>query len=448
MPERSREACGGSIATGMDIRRDREILSLAVPALGALAADPLLSLVDTALVGHLGSAQLAALGLAVVAFNLAFVVFNFLAYGTTGPVARMLAQDRPVDAVCHVVQAVWVAIVLGLAMTAVALLFSRPLGGVLGAKEEVMGHFLAYFRIRMLALTPMLLVLVGHGLFRGLLDTRTPLLITVAVNLVNGVLSYVLIYPAGLGVRGAAIGTVAAQSVACGLFVWFGYRRLLPLAAGVGWRPQREPMRHLLALSRDLLIRTFSIHGVFVISAAVAARMGTAVMAGHQVAVELWMFLVLVLDSIAIAGQALTGRYLGMGDRAGARAVGSRMIRWGVGFGAVLAVGFWLLRELLPRIFTSDPAVIAAVASVFPLVAAFQPVNGYVFVLDGILIGASDARYLAGAMFASAVAAAPLIALSLRLDWGIRGIWAALGVFMVVRAVLVGVRFARGRWME
>ncbi len=432
----------------MDIRRDREILSLAVPALGALAADPLLSLVDTALVGHLGSAQLAALGLSVVAFNLAFVVFNFLAYGTTGPVARMLAQGRPADAVRHVMQAVWVAVVLGLAMTALALLFSRPLGTVLGAKEEVMGHFLAYFRIRMLALTPMLLVLVGHGLFRGLLDTRTPLLITVAVNLVNGVLSYVLIYPVGLGVRGAAIGTVAAQSVACVLFVWLGYRRLLPLAAGVGWRPQREPMRRLLALSRDLLIRTFSIHGVFVLSAAVAARMGTAVMAGHQVAVELWMFLVLVLDSIAIAGQALTGRYLGMGDRAGARAVGVRMIRWGVGFGAVLAVSFWLLREVLPRIFTTDPVVIAAVVSVFPLVAAFQPVNGYVFVLDGILIGASDARFLAVAMFASALAAAPLIALSLRLDWGIRGIWAALGVFMVVRAVLVGVRFAQGRWTE
>ncbi|MHB1343201.1 MAG: MATE family efflux transporter [Thermoleophilia bacterium] len=438
---------GGSIATRMDFRRDREVLSLAVPALGALAADPLLSLVDTALVGHLGSAQLAALGLSVVAFNLAFVVFNFLAYGTTGPVARMLAQDRPADAVRHVVQAVWVAIVLGVAMTAVALLFGRPLGALLGAKDEVMDHFLAYFLIRMLALTPMLLVLVGHGLFRGLLDTRTPLLITVAVNLINGVLSYVLIYPVGLGVRGAAIGTVAAQSVACGLFVWLGYRRLLPLAAGVGWRPQRESMRHLLALSRDLLIRTFSIHGVFVLSAAVAARMGTAVLAGHQVAVELWMFLVLVLDSIAIAGQALTGRYLGMGDRAGARAVGARMIRWGVGFGAVLAVGFWLLSGLLPRIFTSDPAVIAAASSVFPFVVAFQPVNGYVFVLDGILIGASDARYLAGAMLASAAAAAPLTALSLRMDWGIRGIWAALGVFMIVRAVLVGVRFAQGRWM-
>lgn len=430
----------------MDFRRDREILGLAVPALGALAADPLLSLVDTALVGHLGAEPLAALGLSVVAFNVAFVVFNFLAYGTTGPVARMLAQDRPTDAVRHVVQALWVAVALGLAATLVGLLISRPVGSILGAKDEVLALFLAYFRVRIFALAPMLVVLVGHGLFRGLLDTRTPLLITVVVNVLNGVLSFALVYPAGMGVRGAAIGTLIAQSLACVLFLCLGHRRLRSLAPGIDRRPRREAMGRLLSLSRDLLVRTFSIHGVFVLSTAMAARMGTAVVAGHQVAVELWMFLALVLDSVAIAGQALTGRYLGMGDRSGARAMGVRMIRWGVGFGVLLALIFWLLRGLLPRIFTSDPAVLAAVGSVFPLVVAFQPLNGYVFVLDGILIGASDARFLARAMLVSALAAVPLTALSLRLEWGIRGIWAALGVFMLVRAAAVGARFTRGRW--
>lgn len=428
------------------LRRDREILGLAVPALGALAADPLMSLVDTALVGHLGAAPLAALGLSVVAFNLSFLAFNFLAYGTTGPVARMMAQDRPADAVRHVVQALWVAVTLGLAATLIALALSRPLGVVLGAEAEVLDHFLAYFRIRIFALVPMLVVMVGHGLFRGLLDTRTPLLITVFVNLLNGLLSYGLVYPGGLGVRGAAIGTLAAQGLACALFLRAGYRRLLPLAAGVGLRPRWDVMRPLLSLSRDLLARTASIHAVFVASTAVAARMGTAVVAGHQVAVELWMFLALVLDSIAIAGQALTGRYLGRGDVAEARAVGARMIAWGVGFGVLLAGGFWLLRGLLPRAFTSDPDVLLTVASVFPLVVAFQPVNGFAFVLDGILIGASDAGYLARAMVVSAAAALPLTVLSLRLEWGIRGIWAALSVFMLMRAVLVGMRFARGRW--
>lgn len=432
----------------MDLRRDREILHLAVPALGALAADPLLSMVDTAVVGHLGVAPLAALGMSVVAFNLAFVVFNFLAYGTTGPVARMVAEDRPADVVRYVVQALWVAVVLGVFATALGLLLSRPLGSALGARGDVVAPFLAYFRIRILALTPMLVALVGHGLFRGLLDIRTPLLITVSANLVNAMLSVVLVYPVGLGVSGAAIGTVLAQSLACILFLRQAYLRLAPSVSGVLWRPEAEAMRRLLSLSRDLLIRTFSLHAVFVLSVAMAARMGTAVVAGHQVAVELWMFLVMVLDSIAIAAQALTGRYLGLGDSAGAKAIGARMIRWGIGFGIFLGLTFWLMRGLLPRIFTSDPEVLGVVASVFAIVAAFQPLNGYVFVLDGILIGASDARYLARGMLLSAVCAVPLTFLSLRLGWGIRGIWAALGVFMVVRALTVGRRFARGRWAE
>jgi len=425
---------------------DREILRIAIPALGSLAADPLLSMVDTAMVGHLGAAPLAALGISVVAFNLAFVVFNFLAYGTTGPVARFVACGRSPEAVRHVAQALWVALVLGLLCTAGGLLLSRPLGSLLGARGEVLELFLAYFRIRILALTPLLVVLVGHGLFRGLLDTRTPLLITVAANLINAALGFVLIYPVGLGVRGAALGTLAAQSLAALVFARAGYARLAPLAGREAWRPQREAMRRLIGLSRDLLLRTFSLHAVFVLSTAAATRMGTAVIAGHQVAVELWMFLAMVLDSLAIAAQALTGRYLGAGDAAGARRVGRRMAVWGVLFGALLGLPYWLLRALLPRLFTSDAEVLATVAAIVPFIAAFQPLNGYVFVLDGILIGASDARYLARAMVASAFVAAPLILLSLRLGWGIRGIWTALSLFMVMRALTMGRRFAGGRW--
>ncbi|MCL4368502.1 MAG: MATE family efflux transporter, partial [Actinobacteria bacterium] len=246
----------------VDFSKDREILGIALPALGALAADPLLSMVDTAMVGHLGAAPLAALGVATVAFSLVFVVFNFLAYGTTGPFARLTAAGRTDDAVRHVVQALWVALSLGLVSTVAGLVLSRPVGYLLGARGEVLDLFLAYFRIRILALTPMLIVLVGHGLFRGLLDTRTPLAITASANVVNALLGFLLIYPVGLGVRGAAIGAVVAQSGACAVFAWQMRRHLHPLMPPGAWRPHREAMRTLLLLSRDLLIRTFSLNAV------------------------------------------------------------------------------------------------------------------------------------------------------------------------------------------
>ena len=425
---------------------DREILRLAVPALGSLAADPLLSIVDAALIGHLGVAPLAALALAVVIFNLAFTVFNFLAYGTTGPVARLVASGKTRHAASYAAQAFWVALGLGVVVTVAAELLARPLGRLAGGRGEVLDLFLVYFRIRILALTPLLVTMVGHGLFRGLQDTRTPLLITVGVNAVNATLAYVLIYPVGLGVAGAAIATLSAQSVGAAIFFWRGARRVRPWAGDGAWRPHWAPMRGLLQLSRSLLLRTASLYGVFFLSTSVAARMGTATVAAHQVAIELWMFLAMLLDSIAIAGQALTGRYLGMGDAARAEQVGRRMLVWGVGMGVVFGAAFWAGRALLPRIFTTDPAVLAGVAGIFVFVAAFQPLNGFVFVLDGILIGASDAAYLARSMVLSALCAVPMALLSLRYGWGLTGIWLGLSTLMVVRALTVGLRFYSGRW--
>ncbi len=430
----------------MQTSLDRRILGLAVPALGALAADPLLSMVDTALVGHLGAAPLAALGVAVVAFNLAFVVFNFLAYGTTGPVARYLAADQPEPAVRHTLNAVWLALLLGVAFTGLGLLASRPLGRALGAEGEVLSLFLVYYRIRILALTPLLVTLVGHGLFRGLQDTRTPLYITVFANLLNAGLGYLLIYPLNQGIRGAAIATVAAQGLAGLFFIYYGWRRLRRIGLPASIRPRWAEVRGLLRLSRDLLVRTASLHGTFVASTAVATRMGTNVIAGHQVAVELWMFLAMVMDSLAIAGQALIGRSLGMGRTTEARQIARRLAWWGVLFGVLLGGAYWLGRDALPRIFTSDAEVLATVASVFPFVVLFQPLNGYVFVLDGVLIGASDTRFLARGMILSAAAAVPVVLAALPLDWGVRGIWLGLGVLMLVRAVTNGVRFTRGAW--
>lgn len=429
-------------------RRDREILHLALPALGSLAADPLLSLVDTALVGHLGPAPLAALAVSVVVFNLAFTLFNFLAYGMTGPVARRLSSGRAHEIPGLAVQALWVAIALGGATTILAQVLAVPLGRLVGADHEVLALFLQYFRIRVLALVPVLITLAGHGLFRGLLDTRTPLVITVCVNAVNAGLSYALIYPVGMGVRGAAIATLSAQSAGALVFVWRASRRLSPLAQNLDWRPRRAPMRELLVLSRDLVIRTVSLYGVYFLSTTAATRMGTIQVAAHQVALDLWMFLAMVMDSLAIAGQALIGTYLGAGKLSEARTVGIRTVWWSVVAGAVFSLAYWLARDLLPRIFTTDPQVLATIATVFPFVILLQPLNGFVFGLDGILIGASDTAYLAKAMMVSALVGAGVVAAAVLQGWGLQGVWWGLGALMLARGLTVGLRFWSERWMR
>lgn len=430
----------------LDPRHDREIVRLALPALGALAADPLLSMVDTALVGHLGPAPLAALAVSVVVFNLAFTLFTFLAYGVTGPVARRMSSGRQHEVPTFAAQAVWVAVILGGAATLAGELLAEPLGRLVGAQDEVLSLFLAYFRIRVLALVPVLVTLAGHGLFRGLQDTRTPLFITVGVNSINAILAYTLIYPVGLGVRGAAIATLSAQSVGALLFAWRGTRRLRRFAGAFDWRPRREAMRELLRLSRDLVVRTVALYGVYFLSTTAATRIGTVQVAAHQVALDLWMFLAMVMDSLAIAGQALIGRFLGAGRQQEARVVGTRIVWWSVAAGALFSLVYWVARGLLPRIFTSDADVLHTIALVFPFVVVLQPLNGFVFGLDGVLIGASDTAYLARAMVVSAAVGAAVIATALIAGWSITGVWWGLAALMLARAVTNGVRFWRGGW--
>ncbi|NLE73751.1 MAG: MATE family efflux transporter [Actinobacteria bacterium] len=429
-------------------RRDREILRLALPALGSLAADPLLSMVDTALVGHLGPAPLAALAVSVVVFNLAFTLFNFLAYGTTAPVARRFSSGRGHEIPGFAVQTLWVTIILGGVATILAESLAVPLGKLVGADQEVLVLFLAYFRIRVLALVPMMITLAGHGLFRGLLDTRTPLLITVCVNVVNAGLAYVLIYPAGMGVRGAAIATLSAQTAGAMLFLWRAAKRLRPLTDTFDWRPHKGPMQELLVLSRDLAIRTLALYGVYFLSTTAATRMGTIQVAAHQIALDLWMFLAMIMDSLAIAGQALIGRYLGAGKSAEARVIGTRIAWWSVAAGVVFSLAYHLAQDLLPRIFTTDPEVLATIATVFPFVILLQPLNGFVFGLDGVLIGASDTKYLAQAMMLSALIGAGIVLAALFFGWGLQGVWWGLGALMLTRAITVGRRFWSGRWVH
>jgi putative MATE family efflux protein len=335
------------------------------------------------------------------------------------------------------------AIGLGVASSLVLLAAGPLIVTAMGATGAVTNPALVYLRIRALGAVPLLVGQVGHGAFRGLHDTRTPLLVTVAVNVVNGLVSWVLIYPVGLGVAGAATGTVVAEVLAAGAFLLLARR-----AFGSGsLRLERRAMSEIVRASRTLFLRTASLLAGLLVTTAIAARMGTVVVAAHQIARELWMMLAMVLDGFAIAGQAMVATALGAGDRAGALAQSRRLLAWGLIGGLAIGALYLPLESVMPGIFTTDPRVLTAVGAVWVIIAALQPVGGVVFVLDGILMGAGDFRFLFLSTAAAALLAlVPVGLLALAQGWGLRGVWAGMAAMMVVRLVTTLVRWHSGAW--
>ncbi len=303
---------------------------------------------------------------------------------------------------------------------------------------------LVYLRISLIGIPGQLVVLAGTGYLRGLQDTRTPLLVAVASALGNLVLELVLIYGLGFGIGASAVSTVLAQLGSAAVYVWWVRRAVHHHRVRLA--PHGPTLRRLAVVGGDLFVRTVALRGALVVSVAVATRLGTVALAAHQIAFQIWNLLALALDAIAIAGQALIGRFLGAQDVAAARRAGRRMIEWGLVAGVVFGLVTFALRQELPTIFTSDPAVVAVTAFVLVFVAAMQPVNGVVFVLDGLLIGAGDLRYLAVAMLIPSALFGVLALGVLRAGLGIGWLWTALIVFMVARLVGLAWRWVGGGW--
>ncbi|MDH3259770.1 MAG: MATE family efflux transporter [Acidimicrobiia bacterium] len=419
---------------------DRRILRLAIPALGALAADPLVSLVDTAFVGRLGATELGALGINAAVFSLAFILFNFLAYGTTPLVAAAWGKGDREEAGRVVTQAIGLAIVIGTIAAASLEVLWHPLLRAMQAGPDLLAPAGEYLRIRALAAPAVLLVTVGHGAYRGLQDTRTPLLVTVGLNLINLVGDPLLIFVAGWGLRGAAVATVFAQWSGA---LWFlvllnRKRRELGIPIRV---PRLSEFRPLATAGSELIVRTAGLLTVFTMATAVAARMGTATVAAHQVAAQVWLFLSLVLDSLAIAGQALVGNYLGTGQVDDARAASNRMLQWGFGFGTILGAIFWLLGPSLPKLFTNDTEIVALVGGVMPFVAVLQPIGALVFVWDGIFMGARKFRFLMLSTLAAALVAAVVLILVVTAGWGLTGVWWGITTLILGRLGLLAFRY-------
>lgn len=426
-------------------QHDREILRLAVPAFGALIAEPMFLLADTAIVGRLGTRPLGGLGVAGQALNTVVNLCVFLAYGTTAAVARQVGAGRTRDAVRQGVDGLWLALAIGATLIAAGWPLVPRIVHLFGASPGVTPYAVTYLRISLFGVPGMLVVLAGTGVLRGLQDAATPLVVAVAMFLGNGVLNGVFVLVLGWGIAGSAWGTVLAQTAGAVAYLIVVVRGAL--RHGAPLRPDLGGLRAAASAGVALLIRTATLRVVLVVATAVAARMGDVEIAAQQVAMQVWSLLTFAMDAIAIAGQAITGRYLGASDAGGARAATRRMVEWGIGCGVLFTVLVIAARPFLPGLFTTDPRVRALLLAVLWIIAAAQPLSGLVFVLDGVLIGAGDQRYLAavGAITLAAFLAAvyPVHAMG----GGLVGLWLAFCVWMLARGVTLGVRAYGNAWL-
>ena len=423
---------------------DREIARLAVPALGALVAEPLYVLADTAVVGNIGTTELAGLAVASAALLTGYAVFIFLAYGTTAAVSRLLGAGRADEAAAQAVQGLWLAVLIGLVVMAGVLAVPGQIVSVLGADGAVQTNAEIYLRISALGIPAQLLTFAGTGYLRGLQDTRTPLVIAVSAATGNLVLELVLINGFGFGIGASALSTVVAQVSAATVFVALVARNTK--AAGTVRRPNWLAIRRLARVGGDLLVRTLALRGALTLATAVAARIGAADVAAHEVAFAVWSLLALALDAIAIAGQAMIGRFLGAADVPTAKAVGRRMLELGVAAGVLVGGLVLVVRPLLPGVFSDDAEVVALAGFLLLWVGVLQPLNAVAFVLDGLLIGAGDMRFLAVAMVGALAVTVPCAMAVLALDLGIGWVWATIGMLMVTRVVALGWRWRSGAW--
>ncbi|CAN5282263.1 MAG: MATE family efflux transporter [Mycobacterium sp.] len=424
---------------------DRQIWQLAVPAFLTLVTEPLFLLADSAIIGHVGTRELAGLGVAGVILQTLVGLCVFLAYGTTAAVARSLGAGDRRAAVAQGVDGLWLAAIIGTLVTIPVAVGADPLVRSLGAGGALTAPATTYLQIAVLGTTPLLLMLAATGVLRGFWDTRTPLIVAVAANLLNVVLNFVLVFGFGWGIAGSAIGSVVAQSLAAVALVGTVAAKARREQASL--RPHRAGIRRAAHSAVPLVVRTLTLRLALLVTVYAVGRLSADTeveLAAHQLAMTIWTFLAFTLDALAIAAQAITGRWLGAGDRATARALTRRLIGWGVVVGVGTGVLLAALSPVLPGLFTDDPAVVDAVFVLLLVIAVGQPICGVVFVLDGVLIGAGDGRYLAWAMLACLAVYLPCLVLAPSLVW----VWIAFSaVFMGARCVVLVQRERTDAWL-
>jgi putative MATE family efflux protein len=433
------------------ISLNREILRLAVPALGALIAEPAFLIVDAALVGHLGTTPLAGLGIAGAILQTIVGLMVFLAYSTTPAVARRFGAGQPGDAVSVGINGMWLALGLGAVLAVIGAVSSPWLVSLFGAGDAVSAQANDYLVISMWGLPAMLIVFAATGLLRGMQDTVTPLWIAGLGFGANALLNVLFIYGFGWGIAGSAAGTITAQwgMVAAYALVI----RRLATKHSASLRAQRDGLRNSARSGGWLFLRTVSLRIALLATVGIATGLGTQELAGWQIVFTIFSAAAFALDALAIAAQALIGKELGAGDEQQVQRVLGRTVAWGAWFGVIVGGLIAALSGVLGIVFTGDPDVAALVQPALIVLAVAQPVAGVVFVLDGVLMGANDVRYLAIAGGLNLVPFLPAlwVIAAVGVDGSAGLVWLSLaffGVYLLARLATLGWRVRSGRWLS
>lgn len=430
---------------------DHEIARLGIPALGALIAEPLYVLADTAVVGNLlGTIELAGLSIAGQTLLTVHAIMIFLAYGTTAAVSRLLGAGETKKAAHQAVQGLWLAAAMGVVLALLLWWGAEPILRLLGGTDDrnaeaVLAQAHRYLVISLWGLPAMLITLSGVGYLRGLQDTTRPFIVAVVTAAINLVIELVLIIGFDYEIGASAFATVIAQWIGAAAYLWWIGRDVA--ARGVSLIPDFSEIFRLLRVGGNLFVRTVALRGSFTVSVAAASRISTEALAAHEIAFQLFMFTALALDSVAIAGQSMMGRFLGANDHDGAILAARRVLYWGVVIGLVAMVIFGVGAPFLPHLFTNDPAVVSLAIIALVHLALMQPLNGLVFALDGVLIGAGDMNFLARAMAVAAAVFIPLALLVPAMGLGLGWLWGSIWVLMIVRGIGLWWRFTSHRWV-
>ncbi len=419
---------------------------MAVPAFATLVSEPLLVLADSAIIGHWNTDSLAGLGVAANVLGIVVGFSIFLAYGTTSTVARLLGAGDCQGALSSGLDGIVLGAILGVVLAVAINLGAGPIIQIYGPGPAVAYEAMRYLRISACGLPAALVILASTGVLRGLQDTRTPLVVTVSANLINIALNFTLVWGAGLGIAGSALGTTFSQYASAVALAWVVTRGAL--RTGVSWK--FHPRRVLVAARSAgwLVMRSASLQAGLMLTTRAAAGMGTVAMATHQVIYGLWSLLTYALDAMGIAAQAIVGRHLGAGEAELTTRLTWFMVRWGIVGGAVIGVGLWALHPVYAGWFTNDPAVRALIGQVLPAVAVMATIGGLVFVLDGVLIGAGDMRYLAWTVLLAFLAYLPVVELVTHRGLGLPWLWAGYTVSLAVRALTLYLRARGTSWQR
>lgn len=431
------------------------IITLALPSMIALIAEPLLGLVDTALIGHLGAKELAAMAIVTSFLSSVIWLFNFFISGTTANIAFYHGQKNEQKKRVFYAQSIFFSMVLALLLIFLGILFEPFVFKIMGATSQVKNIASLYYKIRLIGIPFIFSYFIGMGFLRGIKDMKTPMIISVSINLLNGFLDYILIYGIkpifpGLGLMGAAMATVFSQALAS---IWYffilRYKYNVHIQLNILRNLDLSLFKHLVKVNRHLFFRTFFLLFSFTFATAMASRMGDIILGAHQIGIQLWLFLAFLLDSFAIAAQSIAGNFKGKRLPALIHSYGKILIFYGFFLGVFISIILICFGTSLFSLFTNDPLIKNQLKNIYWFIVLYQPMNGLIFLLDGILIGVLDTRFLMIELFvASFIGYIPLAYLSYFYHWGITGIWVGLTVFLGVRLLLNAWRFFTQKYLS